>query len=165
MGIIDDIKNNSIEELHLTNDPDDYFDEANDFADAMKENTSIKTVIFDADFLGSTVAKERAVIVSSVGKLPSVEKVVLKGSLLMVGVCVTNLIKSASKLNDLTLEECTLQGVPSDFEKFKEVLGESESLKALHLNNCHPPHEEVKIDEVVKDLQDGLSIEVTAQAA
>lgn len=161
-SILDDIKNNAIEELHLSNVPEDYFGTAEEFADAMKVNTSIQTVIFDQDFLGCTAAKERAIIVSSVGHLPNIQKVVLKDSLLMVGVCVTNLLKNAKQLHELSLENCTLQGVPSDFDMLQGALGEKAgTLKSLHITTCHAPHADVDMGKVLSTLQDqGLSMEI-----
>ena len=163
MGILDDIKSNSIEELHLSNDPDDYFENSKEFADAMKENTSIKTVIFDKDFLACSKGDDRATIVSSLGALPNVEKVVLKDSFLMIGICVANLTKDAKQLKELSIANCTLQGVPQDFDKFVTALKDNQTIKNLHITDCHAPHGEVDLTKVMTDLKDGLTIEVSGE--
>lgn len=161
MSILDDIKSNTIEELHLSNLPEDYFGTAAEFESAMKENTSIKTVILDGDFLVCLKAEDRAIVVSCVGNLPNVEKVVLKDSRLMVGVCMTNLVKNASKLNDLSMVNCTLQGIPDDFDKFKNSLTETSSLKNLDITDCFAPNSDVNLEKVMDSLKESLSINIT----
>jgi hypothetical protein len=163
MGIVDDIKSNSIEELHLSNPPVDYFGTTEEFADAMKENTSIKTVIFDNDFLACAKGDDRAQIVSSLGALPNVEKVVLRDSFLNIGVCVTNLTKDAKKLSDLSMENCTLQGTPESFDIFVTALKGNGSLKNLEVTDCRAPHGDVDMTKVMADLRDGLSIQISGE--
>jgi len=165
MGILDDIKANAVTELHLSNDPDDYFTTSKDFADAMAENTSIKEVIFDGEFLACSKGDDRATIVSSVGGLPNVEKVVLKDSLLMIGVCVANLTKNAKKLSDLTLSSCTLQGTPSDFDMFVNALKENDVIKSVHISESHAPHDGVDLGKVMNELREGLSIDISGAGA
>jgi hypothetical protein len=164
MSILDDIKNNSIDELHLSNLPEDYFGTAAEFEAAMKDNTSIKTVILDGDFLVCLKAEDRAIVVSCVGKLPNVEKVVLKDSRLMVGVCMTNLVKNASKLHDLSMVNCTLQGVPEDFDKFRDALVETSGMKTLDITDCFAPNSDVNLDKVMDSLRESLSITITGTA-
>lgn len=163
MGIIDDIKSSSIEELHLSNMPEDYFGTSEEFASAMKVNTSIKTVIFDNDFLACSKGDDRALIVSSLATLPNLEKVVLKDSFLMIGICVTNLTKNSKKLNDLSMVNCTLQGVPADFDKLVNALKENENIKKLQITNCNAPHADVDLGKVMADLKDGLTIEISGE--
>ncbi len=161
MSILDDIKSNTIDELHLSNLPEDYFGTAAEFESAMKENTSIKTVILDGDFLVCLKAEDRAVIVSCVGKLPNVEKVVLKDSRLMVGVCMTNLVKNASKMTDLSMVNCTLQGIPDDFDNFKNALVEASGMKNLDITECYAPNSDVDLDKVMESLRESVSITIT----
>lgn len=165
MGILDDIKANSIDELHLSNLSEDYFATAEEFSEAMGSNSSIKSVIFDGDFLVCLKAVDRAIIVSSVGKLPNVETVVLKDSRLMVGICVTNLVRNAKQLKGLSMIKCTLQGIPDDFENLKAALSESTSIKSLQITDCFAPHAGVNLDKVMGDLKEGLSIDITGDGA
>jgi hypothetical protein len=163
MGIIDDIKGDSLEELHLSNAPEDYFGAPEEFADAMKANTSIKTVVFDNDFLACSKGDDRATIVSSVSAPPNVEKVILKDSLLVIGSCVTNLTKNAGRLTDLSIVNCTLQGTPEDFDTFVTALKNNGTLKNLHITDCHAPHADVDMGKVMADLKDGLCIEIVGE--
>ena len=163
MGIIDEIRGNSVDELHLSNMPEDYFETSQDFANAMEKNTSIKTVILDKDFLACSKGDDRATIVSSLSSPPNVEKVVLEDSLLMIGVCVTNLTQNAKNLNELSMVNCTLQGVPSDFDKFVNALKDNETLKNLHITDCHAPHADVDLTKVMSDLRDGLNIDISGE--
>ena len=183
-NILEEIKSNSIETLHLSESYDHYFDKPQDFVDAMKVNTSIKHVIFDKDFLGCSVARDRKVIgmfvcllycyrqcyqprllltnvftccvtVSSLGDLPNLETVTLADSLVMVGVCVTNLVKNSKSVKEITLQSCLLQGVPDDFELFRSALASNDSVQAIHLTKCSVPNEDVNFDGVVTDLKSG----------
>jgi hypothetical protein len=163
MGIIDDIKSNSITTLHLSEAPEEYFDDTGDFVDAISANTSITHIIFDKDFLSCAMGKQRADIVSSVGTLPNCKSVVLRDSKLMVGICVTNLAKSAKSLEVLDMENCLLQGVNSDFDKLKDALVSSSSIKSLRIHDCTAPVEEVNLSKVMENLKDGLSIEISGE--
>lgn len=160
MGLLDDIKCNLVEELHMCNDSDDYFESPGQFEDAMKENTSITKVTFDGDFLVCLKAEDRAIIVSCLGRLPNLETVVLKDSRLLIGICVTNLVKNSPKLSSLSMVNCTLQGVPEDFVMFKTALGEKSCMKTLRIEDSFAPNEDVKLDSVLEGLKD-LSIEIS----
>lgn len=163
MTLVDDIKNNSIEVLHLTEVPKDSFGGADtkEFCEAMSTNTSIKKVIFEKDFLSCAKGDDRANIVSSVGNLPNVESVILADSFLNIGVCVTNLVKNAKNLKELSMEKCVLQGVTDDFKLFSTTMTSNEHVKALRINNCVAPNDEVDLPNFFKDLKEGLNIEVS----
>jgi hypothetical protein len=159
MSLLEDIKCNAVEELNMSNLPEDYFENAHQFEEAMKENTSIKEVTLEGDFLVCLKPDDRAIIVSSLGRLPNLEKVVLKDSRLLIGLCIANLVKNSPKLNDLRMLDCTLQGVPDDFDKFKTALSENQSMKSLHLEGSFAPNDDVKLDTVLEGLKE-LSMEV-----
>mmetsp|Transcript_127578 Transcript_127578/g.190165 ORF Transcript_127578/g.190165 Transcript_127578/m.190165 type:complete len:168 (-) Transcript_127578:115-618(-) len=161
MAILDEIKSNEIETLHMSNDPEDYFETTGEFVAAMSENTSIKEVIFDKDFLACSNAKERASIVGTIGRLPNVESVILKDSLLMVGVCVKDLVNNAGSLKNLSVENCVLQGVPEHFDLLRESLSASSSIKTLHIHDCTAPNEKVDLDVVMGSLKGDLSIDIS----
>ena len=160
-GIVDEIKNNEIETLHLMNDPDDYFEHTRDFVDALKSNSSIKKVVFEKDFLACINGQARADVVGAVGKLPNIEVVQLKDSLLMVGVCVKDLVNNGSKLQELHVDNCVLQGVPESFEHWGDALKGSSSIKTLHINDCVAPNESVDLNQVMETLRDDLKDKVT----
>lgn len=143
----------------MSNMPEDYFDNAYQFEEAMKENTTIKEVTFDGDFLVCLKPDDRAIIVSCLGRLPNLEKVVLKDSRLMIGICMANLVKNSPKLSELRLIDCTLQGIPDDFDKFKKAISENQTMKSLHLEGSSAANDDVKLDIVLEGLK-GLSIEV-----
>jgi isocitrate dehydrogenase kinase/phosphatase len=161
MGILDEIKSSEIETLHLSNVPDDYFETTAAFVDAMSANTSITKVIFDKDFLACSNAKERADIVGTIGMLPNVKAVIFRDSLLMVGVCVKELIKNAGSLEELTMENCVLQGVAEHFDLLRDALQGSTSIKTLHIHDCTAPNESVDLDVVMGSLKGDLSIDIS----
>ena len=165
MAIIDEIKNNEVTTLHLSGAPEDYFDDSGAFATAMAANTSITKVIFDKEFLSCAIGKERAEIVSSVGTLPNVKSVELKDSLLMVGVCLANLVKNSKSLEELSMENCLLQGLPEDFEKLKDGINDSSTFKSLHIHDCTAPSNKVDLNAEMNSLKAGLSIAVSGEGA
>ena len=81
----------------------------------------------------------------------------------MVGVCVTNLVKSAKKLEFLDIDNCLMQGVNSDFDKLKDALKSNPSIKTLRIENCTAPVEEVNLSKVMENLKDGLEISITGE--
>ena len=165
MTIIEDIANNKIETLHLENVPKDYFGKPQEFVDAMEKNTSIKNVFFEKDFIACLRGPDRAAVVSAVGNLPNVEKVELKDSILMVGICITNLVKNAKKLEKISFEHCVMQGLEEDFELLEKALKESSSVKEVTIGECTVTGEKVDIKKVFSGL-DGITINVsTANAA
>jgi hypothetical protein len=165
MGIVDDIKANTVEELHLSNVPEDYFGETKEFVDAMNANTSIKRVILDGEFLASAVGKERADIVSAVGSLPNVESVTLNDSLLLVGICVANMVKNAKSLQELSIEKCLLQGIPDDFDTFKDALKNNAAVKKVHIAECNAANDKVNLTTVMSNLKEGLSVDVSGSGS
>ena len=156
--LLDEISNNKIETLHLTEDPEEYFTNPKEFAAAMEQNTSIKKVFFEKDFIACLKGNERAIVVSAVGNLPNVETVQLKDSLLMVGICVTNLVKNAKKLSSLSMENCVLQGVPEDFTKLHDAIKENSSVKSLKIGDDCTPTYKVDLKELCSDLKINVSV-------
>ena len=154
MTILEDIANNKIETLHFENAPSDYFGSPKEFVEAMAKNTSIKTVFFEKDFIACLKGDDRAQVVSAVGKLPNVEKVELKDSLLMVGICVTNLVKNAKKLESISFEHCVMQGTEDDFNLLGDALKASTSVKEVTIGECHATDEEVDLKTVYSGLSD-----------
>eukprot|EP00527_Entomoneis_sp_CCMP2396_P002656 CAMPEP_0198143500 /NCGR_PEP_ID=MMETSP1443-20131203/8030_1 /TAXON_ID=186043 /ORGANISM="Entomoneis sp., Strain CCMP2396" /LENGTH=162 /DNA_ID=CAMNT_0043806745 /DNA_START=48 /DNA_END=536 /DNA_ORIENTATION=- len=159
-NILEEIKSNSIETLHLSKSYEEYFPAPKNFVEAVTSNTSIKKVIFDQDFLACCVGKDRATIVSSIGMLPNLESVMLSDSLLMVGICITNLVKNSKKLKEISMESCLLQGILSDFDLLKIALEESGSVKTLHIGKCTAPNDQVDLSHVMDSLS-GLAIDVS----
>ena len=154
MTIIEDITNNKIETLHLDGTPDEYFGKPSEFVDAMAANTSITKVFFEKDFIACLKGDDRAAIVSAVGKLPNVESVELKDSLLMIGICVTNLVKNAKKLSSLSMDHCVLQGLPEDYELLEAAIKGNSAVKELTIGECTPTSDEVDIKTVCSGLTD-----------
>uniref|UniRef100_A0A7S3L2E1 Uncharacterized protein n=1 Tax=Amphora coffeiformis TaxID=265554 RepID=A0A7S3L2E1_9STRA len=164
MTILEDIQKNKIETLHLDSVPMDYFAKPQEFVDAMAANTSITTVFFEKDFIACLKGDDRAAVVSAVGNLPNVEKVELKDSLLMIGVCVTNLVKNAKKLSSLSMEHCVLQGLPEDFDLLEEALKASSSVKDVTIGKCTPTSDEVDVKKLFSGLTD-LKVNLSVKAA
>jgi hypothetical protein len=163
MGIVDDIKNNAITTLHLSEAPEDYFTDTDAFVDAMAGNTSIEEVIFGKDFLSCSVGMQRAAMVSSIGTLPAAKSVTLSDSLLNVGVCVTNLVKNSKSLEELFIENCLLQGSTEHFKLLEDAINNSPTLKTLRIKSCNAPNEKVTLANVVESLREGLQIDVSGE--
>jgi hypothetical protein len=163
MGIVDDIKNNAITTLHLSEAPEEYFTDTSAFVDAMAANTSIEEVIFDKDFLSCSMGMQRAQMVSSIGTLSNVRSVTLSDSLLNTGVCVTNLIKNSKSLEELVVENCLMQGNPEHFKLMEDAINESPTMKTLRINNCNAPNDNVTLANVVESLKEGLNIDVSGE--
>ena len=81
----------------------------------------------------------------------------------MVGICVTNLVKTAKKLEVLDIENCLMQGDNSHFDMFKDGLKGNQSIKTLRIENCTAPVEEVNLSKVMENLKDGLEITITGE--
>jgi hypothetical protein len=64
MGLVDDIKNNALTTLSLSEAPEDYFSETSTFLEAMEANSSIEEAVFTQDFLSCAVGNQRRDIVS-----------------------------------------------------------------------------------------------------
>ncbi len=165
MGIIDEIKSNEVTILHLSEAPEDYFTDCDVFANAMKENTSIENVIFDKDFLACSVGQQRATMVSSIGMLPNAKSVALKDSLLMTGVCLTNLIKNSKSIEELKLENCLLQGRAEDFSLLQDAINASPTFQTLRMQDCSAANSEVDLKNAMPSIKDGLIVEVSGEGA
>jgi hypothetical protein len=165
MTILEDIANNNIETLHLEEAPEEYFSKPQEFVDAMSKNTSIKKVEFEKDFIACLKGADRAAVVSAVGKLPNVEKVELKDSMLLVGICVTNLVKNAKKLESISFDHCVMQGLEDDFKKLEAAIKESSSMKELSIGDCTITGESVDLQKVFSGLSNVAINLKTANAA
>jgi hypothetical protein len=163
MGIVDDIKNNSITTLHLSEAPEDYFADSSVFADAMAANISIEKVVFDKDFLSCAMGAERAQMVSSIGALSNAKSVTLKDSLLNTGVCVANLTKNSKSLEELVIENCLLQGNTDHFQLFENAINESPTLQTLRIHNCNAPNDNVTLANFVESLKKDLNVDVSGE--
>jgi hypothetical protein len=144
------ITNNDVVEFSLSKDPDDYFENPKDLVDAMKQNTSVEKVTFDEDFLACCNGKDRKDIVEACGTLLNVKSVVLKDSMMNVGVCIVSLVTNAKKLNNLTMENCVLHGGIEDFEALEKALKGNTCLKTLRIVNCSIPNVTVQLDKVIE---------------
>lgn len=160
MTILEDIINNKVETLHFESVSSDYFATSTEFVEAMEVNTSLTKVFFEKDFIACLKGDDRAAVVSAVGNLPNVETVELKDSLLMIGICITNLVKNAKKLQSLSMERCVLQGLPEDFELLEKALKESSSVKNLKIGACTVTSDEVDIKSAYGSLPLDVSIVV-----
>jgi hypothetical protein len=165
MGIVDDIKNNAITTLHLSEAPEDYFTDTSSFVDAMAANTSIEDVVFDKDFLSCSVGMQRAQMVSSIATLSNAKSVTLSDSLLYTGVCVTNLIKNSKSLEELVIENCLLQGNPDHFKLMVDAINESPTLQTLRINNCNAPNDKVTLANVMESLKEGLNVDISGEGS
>ena len=146
-SVIEKIKNNEILILELKEAPEDYFEDAEEFMEALTGNTSINTVMFTHDFLGCVYGKDRAVLIESISKLPNLESVTLSQSLLKVA-ALTTLLRNAKGLKTLTLNELVLQGLMDDFSDLELVLNQHCSMKEFSMNGCLSPVEGVNLEKL-----------------
>jgi hypothetical protein len=148
-SVIEKIRNNDIDILALKEAPEDYFEEVDEFVQALIGNTSIDTVMFTDDFLGCAYGKDRAVLVEAISKLPKLQSVTLSQSLLRLP-ALTTLLKNAKGLKVLTLKEMVLQGLPQDIDALESALYQHPSMKDFSMMDCTSPVEGVDLEKVAR---------------
>jgi hypothetical protein len=82
-------------------------------------------------------------------KLPNLNEVTFGDLGLMVQV-LTNLVKDAKGLRELTLERVVLQGIQEDFDMLETALHQHTGLKDFQLNDCIAAHEGIDIEIIIK---------------
>ena len=149
MTILDQIKSNEITSLHLSNDPEDYFDETKVLITALESNTSLEEIIFDKDFIACVYGNERGHLLEQIAKLPNLKTVRLGDAGLLVD-ALTNLVNNAKGLRSFTLEHLVLQGVQKDFDALESALMQHNNLKEFNMNDCIASNDGIDTDKIVK---------------
>jgi hypothetical protein len=147
--VIEKIKSNDIATLVLKECPEDYFEEVDEFVQALLGNTSIDTVMFTNDFLGCAYGNDRVVLVEAISKLPKLQSVTLSHSLLRIP-ALTTLLKNAKCIKFLTLKEIVLQGLPRDIDALESALYQHRSMKDFSMMDCSCPVEGVDLETVAR---------------
>jgi hypothetical protein len=161
MTILEDIRSNTINTLHLSSVPEDYFTSTKEFVAALKDNTSLEEVTFDKDFLGCVYGRERGLILDAVGELKNIQQVQLADVCVMVPDLV-RFVQRAKGLKSFTIERLMLQGVQSDFDDLECALLQKTGLKTFHLNDCDTANVGIDMDRI---LNVGKNINATSIAS
>ena len=146
-NIIDQIKNNKVSVLALSESPEDYFGDTKEFLDALSKNTSIHTVEFTKDFIGCFFGKERVAVVESIGKLPNIQAVTLSDSCLLIH-GVANMLNSANGLRSLNMTRICMQGLQGDFDRLEKALHNHTMLKGFHMVDCTAANDDIDLEKV-----------------
>jgi hypothetical protein len=100
MTIIEEISSNGITNLHLSNVPEEYFEETKELIEALSKNESLESVTFDKDFLACVFGKERSLLLNQVSKLPKLKEITLADAGLLIGV-IEDMAKQAKGLRSM----------------------------------------------------------------
>ena len=112
----------------------------------------------------------RLEVVEALGLIPTLQKVYLGDTLLVVS-GIANMLCKASGLRELTISNMVLQGVESDFSALETALAAHNSLKVFKMEKCRPAVKEISLEGLTLSttLVGGISTAVhnkkTAQSA
>ena len=149
MTILDEISNNEITKLHLSNVPEEYFDETKVLIAALESNTSLEEVVFEKDFIACVYGSERAHLLDQLSKLPNLKVVRLADSGLLVE-ALTRLVSNSKGLVSFTLEHLVLQGVQKDFDAFEAALMGHPNLKEFNMLDSIASNQGIDTEKLVK---------------
>ncbi|CAJ1902066.1 unnamed protein product [Cylindrotheca closterium] len=145
MSILDQIKANSISELNLSQDADEITERTSEIVDALRSNKSIVSVRFEGEFLGDMRNDSRLEVVEAMGKIPTLQRVHLGDTLLLVS-GMANMLCKATGLRELSISNMILQGIESDFSFFEAALASHNSLKIFKMEDCRPAVKNISLD-------------------
>jgi Fe2+ or Zn2+ uptake regulation protein len=132
---LDQIKNNEITSLDLSDDPDIYPFDVYALLDALKENVSINTVRLDGLFLGCQQGNVRSKIVHAIARLPFLREVFLGEACLLVN-DLSHIVTTARLLQSMSLHRIVFQGIQERFDSFETALYQHLALKACEITDC-----------------------------
>jgi hypothetical protein len=149
MGILEQIKDNSITELNLSVPTDEIADDVHDFFKSLAENKSIETVKLNEDFIGDLRQDTRAELLQALGSIPTIKEVYLADGLLMIN-GITNMVSNAKSLKTLSLKDIVLQGTSDHFTACEAALYQHPCLKEFELVDCVPAMKDVSLGSLEK---------------
>jgi hypothetical protein len=147
MSLLKQIENNDIVDLHINTPPKEALEGKNKedaLIKALEMNNSITSVHLEQDFLACLRADNRSIIISAIGKLPSLRQVYLSDTLLLSN-DVSELLASAKAITTLHLVNVCLQGAPEYFDALATVLQQHSTLKDFTLTGCMASNQSVDL--------------------
>jgi hypothetical protein len=147
MSILEKIQANEITNLRISDADDDLLDNSHKLIEALKNNTSIVSVRFDADFLGCLRNDARSKLAKAIGKIPSLQEVHLEDALLMV-MDIADMLEQAKSLRVLKLNNLVLQGVSEHFDACETALYQHGCLKEFAMDDCIPAMKEISLEKL-----------------
>jgi NAD(P)H-flavin reductase len=144
--LLEQIESNDIMSLTLEASPKEALEKKKPDAlvEALGKNTSITTVTLKTDFLACLRADVRSQVLQAIAKLPALQSVTL-GNSLVLAPDLTSMVKSAKKLNNLTLDEICIQGEEALVEELRVALASNGTLKSFTLNKCMASNQSVDL--------------------
>jgi hypothetical protein len=162
MTIIEEISSNDITDLHLSDVPEEYFEETKELIKALSTNESLESVTFDKDFLSCVFGKDRGLLLSQVSKLPKLKEVTLGDAGLLIGI-IEDMVKDAKELRSMTLERVIMQGIQSDFDSLEAALHAHKGIKEFIMTDCLPSNEGINMEKLL-DTGKNTTIDDPAQS-
>ncbi|CAJ1931875.1 unnamed protein product [Cylindrotheca closterium] len=145
MSVLEQIKANSITELNLSQDADEITERTSEIVDALRSNKSIVSVRFEGEFLGDMRNDSRLAVVEAIGAIPTLQRVHLGDTLLVVS-GIAKMLSKATDLRELSISNIVLQGVESEFSSFEATLASHSTLKLFTMDKCRPAVAEISLD-------------------
>ncbi|CAJ1902107.1 unnamed protein product [Cylindrotheca closterium] len=145
MSVLEQIKANSITELNLSQDADEITERTSEIVDALRSNKSIVSVRFEGEFLGDMRNDSRLAVVEAIGAIPTLQRVHLGDTLLVVS-GIAKMLSKATDLRELSISNIVLQGVESEFSSFEATLASHSALKLFTMDECRPAVAEISLD-------------------
>ncbi|KAL3937234.1 MAG: hypothetical protein SGBAC_007622 [Bacillariaceae sp.] len=172
MTVLEQIKTNNISELHLSQDADEITERTSEIVDALRSNTSIATVRFEGEFLGAMRNDSRREVVQVIGMIPTLQRVHLGDTLLVVS-GIAKMLCKATGLCELSISNMVMQGIESDFSILEATLASHKSLKIFKMDKCRPAVQGISLDGLTRssttlltnNFADIVPITPTSQAA
>jgi hypothetical protein len=145
MGILEDIKGNTVTELTLSVPVDEVTEDIHDLFKALGANRSIESVHLNEDFIGDLRSNTRTELLTALASLPTLKEVHLADGLLMVQ-GVGEMVVKAKSLRVLSLKNIVLQGEEDNFKACERALYQHPNLKEFEMIDCDAALKDVKLD-------------------
>jgi hypothetical protein len=147
MSIIQQIQNNTITNLRVSDEDEDVIENIHQVIEALEKNNTILSVTFHNDFLGCLRNDARSELMNSLGRISSLQEARLEDALLMVS-DVAKLLVQAKGLKVLSLKNVVLQGVKEHFDACEMALFQHGSVKEFRMDSCIPAMEEISMESL-----------------
>jgi hypothetical protein len=145
MGILEDIKGNTVTELTMSVPVEDVTEDVHDLFQALRANRSIESVHLNEDFIGDLRSNTRSELLTALGSLPTLKEVHLADGLIMVQ-SVGEMVLKAKSMKVLSLKNIVLQGEDHHFKACESALYQHPNLKEFEMIDCDAALKDVKLD-------------------
>lgn len=145
MTVLEQIKANSISHLNIAQDADEITERTSEIVDALRNNTSIVSVRFEGEFLGAMRNDSRLEVVEAIGMIPTLQRVHLGDTLLVVS-GIAKMLCKATGLCELSISNMVMQGIESDFSILEATLASHNSLKIFKMDKCRPAVKDISLN-------------------